>query len=485
LEKLGEVLLAIGAISAGALNRALMMQRSTGGRLGTILLEQGMVTEETLARALSKVTGRNAVRWDRLKEASQETIALIPARVATRLFAVPFETEGRLLRVAMRDPGDLAAEDEIALVTGKRVEPWSIAEVRLMEALERFYGERRSARYRVLAERLERGIRPQPAAPAPPPPPDIRGSARPVETQTTVRPRAPEPPAGSTPVPDVPGTSDIWRRISTGMTDEIEIATWRPAAFSRPAPPPAAGIEFLPDEDPTRPAPEAESFASPPSASRPAETPPSPSEASSSAASPAAGPELPAPPAASPGPGPASPTAEELGGGPPAETAPPRPATFEEARERIRAAENRDEVADAVLSYIEPLFPLAALFIARKEDVIGWQIRSSSASRTAFKRVRIPFDAPSIFLNVRLSEAPYQGPLPDLPSHAPLVEALGNRPEHCAIFPVMLRRRIVAFLFVEHTGTALPRERVDELKNLASAIAEGLAALIVQQRSRP
>jgi len=64
------------------------------------------------------------------------------------------------------------------------------------------------------------------------------------------------------------------------------------------------------------------------------------------------------------------------------------------------------------------------------------------------------------------------------------VDAFGHRPEHCAIFPVLLRRRIVAFLFVEHTGAALARERVDELKSLASAIAEGLAALIVQQRSR-
>jgi hypothetical protein len=478
LEKLGEVLLAIGAISAGALNRALMMQRSTGGRLGTILLEQGIVTEETLARALAKVTGRNAVRWDRVKEASKETIALLPARVATRLFAVPFESEGRLLRVAMRDPGDLAAEDEIAQVTGRRVEPWSITEVRLMEALERFYGERRSARYRVLAERLERGIRPQPAAPAPPPPPDIRGSGKPADTQVTGKPTPPDLPARPTPVPGFPQTSDIWRRMSTGMTDEIEIATWRPADFSPPTSPPAAGIEFLPDEDTALPAPSAQESARLSAGGPPAGV------ASSSAPAPAApAPDLPAPPKADSAL--AAPTAEELDRASPAKAAPARPATFEAARERIRSAENRDEVADAALSYIEPLFPLSALFIARKEDVIGWQIRSPNASRSAFKAIRIRFDAPSIFLNVRLSAAPYQGPLPDLPSHAPVVEAFGRRPDHCAIFPVLLRRRIVAFLFVEHTGAALARERVDELKNLASAIADGLAALIVQQRTRP
>src|SRR5205085_5567439 len=136
----------------------------------------GVVTEETLARVLAKVTGRPYAHWDRMKAASKEAIAMVPAKVAVRAFAVPFEKEGRVLRVAMRDPNDLAAEDEIALVTGKKIEPWSITETRLFEALERYYGERRPARYRLLADRLDRGVRPVSPPPAPPPPPDIRGS---------------------------------------------------------------------------------------------------------------------------------------------------------------------------------------------------------------------------------------------------------------------------------------------------------------------
>ncbi|HWC65043.1 MAG TPA: hypothetical protein VG777_03090, partial [Thermoanaerobaculia bacterium] len=176
MSKLGETLLSIGALSAGALNRALMLQRSTGGRLGTILLEQGLVTEETLARALAKSTGRSYAHWDRVKGATPEVFTLLPGKIAVRAYAIPFEREGRVLRVAMRDPNDLAAEDEIALVTGKRVEPWVSAEFRIAEALERFYGERRSARFRVLSDRIERGIKPAAAAPppVPPPPPDFR-----------------------------------------------------------------------------------------------------------------------------------------------------------------------------------------------------------------------------------------------------------------------------------------------------------------------
>ena len=476
MEKLGEVLLSIGAVSAGALNRALMMQRSAGGRLGTVLLEQGWVTEETLARALVKVTGRPYAHWDRVKSAAKEVASLLPAKVALRVFAVPFEREGRILRVAMRDPNDLAAQDEIAFVTGYKIESWSISEVRFFEALERLYGDRCAARYRVLADRLDRGIRPQAPPPVPPPPPDLRGQDRPAETSGVGLP--PPPPTGR--------PADLWRAVPTGASEDIEIATWRPTPFVKPSPPaPAAPIELEIEE------PHAESdhaAAAPPAPASFEPTPPPPPSAP-----PAASPPRPEPPPSPPSEaGPIEPPVEAVSGDtanaipePAAAREIPRPETLEAARERILEAETRDDIADAALSYLEPAFPLVALFIARKDDVIGWQVRGHDASRSGFKAIRISWKEPSIFLNVKLSGTPYQGRLPDLPSHEPVLEAVGTRPERCAVFPVMLRKRVVAFLFLEYAGPALPRQRADELKALSSAIAAGLAALIVQQRARP
>ena len=480
MERLGEVLLSIGALGVGTLNRALALQRSTGGRLGTILLEQGLVTEETLARALSKVTGRPYAHWDRIRDAARDATALLPMKVAIRVLAVPFEREGRVLRVAMRDPNDLAAEDEIALVTGKKVEPWCTAEFRIAEALERFYGERRSARFRVLAERLERGIRPT-TPPPPPPPPELRGD-----------PYRPEAEAKSIPIAARGRPSDVWALEGGSNADDIEIATWRPSPFARPAPPTAAAeIEFVPDEEPpavTAPAPSPSAVfpprvgaaasaphATPPAASASAETPVRPAEAPAEASHVPPGEAPPA--AAEPEP---TPTPVE----PPAPARAPRPASLEEARERIRAAEARDDIADAALDYIEPDFPLTALLIARKDDVIGWQVRSKDASRSAFKAVRIPFKKPSIFLNVKLSGTPYQGLLPDLPSHSALISSLGHAPGRCAVLPVILKKRVVAFLFLELTDKTLAPDRLDEMKALATAIAEGLAALILQHRGR-
>lgn len=483
VQKLGEVLLSIGAVSAVGLSRALMLQRSTGGRLGTILLEQGIVTEETLARALSKSTGRSYAHWDRVKNAPRELVALLPAKIAIRAAAVPFDREGRVLRVAMRDPYDLAAEDELALVTGRKIEPWSIAEFRLAEALERFYGERRSARFRVLSERLERGIRPAGTPPPvpPPPPPDLRGDGR-----STLIPET----AIDTHLPADARPSDVWRISADALNDEIEIATWRPVPLARSAPPPVfSALDFLPDEseeittpleapvaagDPGRPAsPETEAAAE-------AVPPPVPEAETSTVVlagepqEPAAGSPTEAPPHSAPLPSPP----------PEARPRPRPPASIAEARERIRSAETRDDIADAALAYLEPAFPLVALFIARKEDVIGWQARGAGVSKSAFKAIRVSFRDPSIFLNVKLSASPYQGRLPDLPSHAALMEAFGHAPESCAVLPITMKKRVVAFLFLELSGPVLAAGRSEDMKALGAAVADGLAALILQQRAR-
>ncbi|HET9795130.1 MAG TPA: hypothetical protein VFS34_11765 [Thermoanaerobaculia bacterium] len=443
MQKLGEALLSVGALTAGTLNRALMLQRSTGGRLGTILLEQGLVTEETLARALAKVTGRNYAHWDRLKAASPDVFTLIPAKIALRTFAIPFDREGRVIRFAMRDPNDLAAEDELALVTGKRVEPWVSTEFRIAEALERFYGERRSARFRVLSERIERGIKPAGTPPAPPPPPpDLRGGERtgPVTDVT----------------PNPARNSDVWR-ITRESSDEIEIATWRPVPFARPSTPtPAGELEFSIDEHEE---PAAETAATTGDSSL-------------------------APQAGEPSPAAKARAGRKKEAARPAPPPPPAPISLDEARDRILSAQARDDIAEAALDHLAGTSPLVALFIARKDDVIGWQARGEGVSRSTLRSVAIPFTSPSIFLNVKLSGTPYQGVLPDLPSHEELVKGLGRLPVRCAVYPVSLKKRVVAFMLVELPDGGLSAAAKEDLAALAGAMAEGFAALILQQRGR-
>jgi hypothetical protein len=251
----------------------------------------------------------------------------------------------------------------------------------------------------------------------------------------------------------------VWK-ITRESSDEIEIATWRPAPFARPATPtPSEELEFSIDD-------EEEAVAS-----APGPPPPAPS--------PAAPLPLPPAPAAMPRAGRKRDAAKPA---PPA--APAAPISIGEARERILSAQARDDIAEAALDHLAGASPLVALFIARKDDVIGWHARGEGVSRSALRTVAIPFAVPSIFLNVKLSGTPYQGVLPDLASHAELVKGLGRQPTRCAVYPVSLKSRVVAFILVELPETGLSAAAKDDLSALAGAMAEGFAALILQQRGR-
>ena len=441
MTRLGEYLLSIGAVTPTVLNRALRMQQTASGRLGTILIEQGFITEETLARALSKIAGRDYARWEAVKASPKDSLDLLPAKIAIRAAAIPFERQGRVLKVAMRDPNDLAAEDELAFVTGKKIEPSILAEFRLLEALERFYNHPRQQRYRMLSERIDRGaIRVAAAVDAPPPvppppPPSVFGAP-------------PEPSRPTPPAPVVRRGTDVWR-APIGENEDIDIATWRPGmprpSRLTPLKPTPTVIEAL-EFDPTADEP------APPEASAP-----SPADVSATP-----------PPAAEPG----------------RASAPAAPISLEMAVLRMKEAETRDEIADAAADYLATRYPFVALFKTRKDDVISWQVRGAGVSSKAFRSIKIPFSQPSLFLNVKLSLAPYQGSLPALPAHQELLAALGRAPGWCALIPVVLKKRVVAYLLVESPEGVLSAEKIDQLKAISAALAEGFGRLLLQQRER-
>src|SRR4029079_17442537 len=77
-------------------------------------------------------------------------------KIARRLRAVPFRVEGGRLDVALMDPRNLAAQDEIAFASGKRVKVCVAAEIRVFEALEKYYGEECPSRFGMVLDRLNR-----------------------------------------------------------------------------------------------------------------------------------------------------------------------------------------------------------------------------------------------------------------------------------------------------------------------------------------
>ena len=135
MRQLGELLLDRGAIAVGELHTALEAVHRTGGRLGTHLLRLGFVEEKALLEALSEQCGVPFVPSKVLLGTSQLVRGLVPLPDQRRLMAAPFEQNHGRLAVAMVNPRDLGAIEEISKATGLAVEPHVATETTLLRHL--------------------------------------------------------------------------------------------------------------------------------------------------------------------------------------------------------------------------------------------------------------------------------------------------------------------------------------------------------------
>lgn len=145
--KLGEALVKDSLITRDQLKLALERQVIFGGRLGTNIVELGTMTEKDLLTFLSKYFRVPAVDTDRLSSVDSETISCINTETAEKYKVVPFRKERNRLYVAMMDPKSMAAVDELRFITGFDIVPHAITELRLLYALEKYYGTERDLRF--------------------------------------------------------------------------------------------------------------------------------------------------------------------------------------------------------------------------------------------------------------------------------------------------------------------------------------------------
>ena len=135
-KRIGELLVSEGRISHEILNRALELQgfNEKGLRLGGILLKWGLLREEEILDALSRLHRCPFVGWSVLSAADPVAVKLLSPALAERLGALPYAVDDRNLHVAFVNPSDLAAVDEVTAITRKRVKPAVALEVRLYQA---------------------------------------------------------------------------------------------------------------------------------------------------------------------------------------------------------------------------------------------------------------------------------------------------------------------------------------------------------------
>ena len=140
--RLGDVLVNSGVITIDDLEKGLEKQKGTGRKLGEVLVDEGIVTEENIARALSDQLHYDMVELQNV-EIEEEILKMVPVNVLTKYKILPFEysQDNLMLRVAMADPMDMAALDDINIITNMQVEPVVTTTRSVMLAIDKYYGQ--------------------------------------------------------------------------------------------------------------------------------------------------------------------------------------------------------------------------------------------------------------------------------------------------------------------------------------------------------
>jgi len=138
--RIGELLLKEKRITPEQLQAALNAQRQNGGKLGNNLVELGFVKDEEIIALLSKQYGVPSIALDKF-EIDPTVLRLVPAETAQKYHVLPLSRSGATLTIAMTDPTNVFAMDDIKFMTGYNVEPVVASETAVIEAITRYYGK--------------------------------------------------------------------------------------------------------------------------------------------------------------------------------------------------------------------------------------------------------------------------------------------------------------------------------------------------------
>ena len=539
--RIGELLVAEGYLTEASVQRALGFQRSGGDRvkLGSILLNWELLSEESLLAGLAKLHRRPGVSWAALCDAPMAVVRLLPASHAARLAAIPYSDERRLLRVAFLNPSNIQTIDEVSALTGRSVAPGVATEARLLQAHQKFYGRHVPMEYRTLLQKLDRRTTSAPPAPA---------SVRPPLPTPVAPAPAPAVPADPFGVSTASGIDDSTIRIQVVGSSEaaaarLDFPEYPPMAS--PADPtgtaaPQSSDRAAPEDDgsPRRSpfsgedslsdwvgeaiaaftgAERAESdLSSPAGITNPAlfgrENPASDPESIDfreedlpptnafrgrarrtdserplsdehtrdvpSSIPPfrrATDPTVPFARGRTPIPMPAVERDDD-------ETVAGmwRPAPPEEPADGAALARSREDLADFILE--GPLLPLPRVMLlgSGSAGVTGWRGRGDRLSAAVVSSIRVPFSELSIFSAVQESGVPHFGAIDKSEWPRALEELFGRVPPDCAIFPIRVLDSVAAFLYADRAGAPMHYEDFAMVARATASAASVLSRFVLQ-----
>src|SRR2546425_12780602 len=136
--RIGELLLKEKLITPEQLQQALTQQKSNGGKLGYNLVKMGFVKDEQITALLSKQYGVPSINLAQFK-IDPTIVKLVPTETARKYQIIPLSRSGSTLTIAMTDPTNVFAMDDIKSMTGYTVEPVVASETAITDAVEKYY----------------------------------------------------------------------------------------------------------------------------------------------------------------------------------------------------------------------------------------------------------------------------------------------------------------------------------------------------------
>ncbi len=412
--RIGEYLVSEGKLKPVQLKKALEIQNLAGSRLGTNLLELGLIREEVLLEALGKFRGTRTAPGHDLMNVPPEVIRLVPPKIARRYQVVPIERKGNTLVLASTDPGDALVEDEIGMLSSCLARTVIGLELRIHGALERYYQIPQATRFGGLARRLEgRAAAAKAKAPPAEKPPEKAPAPLPASLLATpVKVSKPvaepeEPPKAQFVEIDAGELERLYEGASPAAESELETV---PSTTLLGPPDPTAGLAKL-DESP-----------------------------------------------------------EER---------------LHAAAVALQHTDIRDEIGDVLLAYCAPYFRRRALFIRRKDEIVGWRGEGDGVVTQGVRAIVTTLDEPSVFVGLKDAGSFWLAPLPPLPANRRLIRGLGEKaPKDCLVLPVVLRSRVVCYLYGDNGEDGVAGVPMSELRHLTAKAGLAFEVYILKNKIR-
>lgn len=153
--KLGEALIKEALITRPQLEQALKRQVQFGGRIGTNIVELRFLEEDELLQFLSRYFRLPAIPPENMNSVPEDVINAVSRELVDKYKILPFRKERNRMHTALLNPKDVKEINDLCFVTGFDIIPYVITELRMVYALEKYYGIKRDIRYVSLQDRFD------------------------------------------------------------------------------------------------------------------------------------------------------------------------------------------------------------------------------------------------------------------------------------------------------------------------------------------